>query len=63
MSAEKGTLTLEQINRMSREQFVAALGGIFEHSPWVAERAYQQIPFPFSGGVAPCNAANGAKCA
>ncbi|WP_342564807.1 2-oxo-4-hydroxy-4-carboxy-5-ureidoimidazoline decarboxylase [Paenibacillus sp. FSL R7-0345] len=30
---------------MSREQFVAALGGIFEHSPWVAERAYQQIPF------------------
>ncbi|KUP25205.1 2-oxo-4-hydroxy-4-carboxy-5-ureidoimidazoline decarboxylase [Paenibacillus sp. DMB5] len=45
MSAETGTLTLEQINGMSREQFVAALGGIFEHSPWVAEGTYQQIPF------------------
>ncbi|MCL4108756.1 UNVERIFIED_CONTAM: hypothetical protein GTU68_049097 [Idotea baltica] len=25
---------------MSREAFVAAFGGIFEHSPWIAERAY-----------------------
>lgn len=38
-------LTLEQINAMSRTEFVETLGGIFEHSPWVAEGAYTQIPF------------------
>ena len=27
-------------SRMDRAGFVAAFGGIFEHSPWVAERAY-----------------------
>jgi len=25
---------------MSRERFVQRFGGVFEHSPWVAERAY-----------------------
>lgn len=30
---------------MSRTEFVKTLGGIFEHSPWVAEGAYTQIPF------------------
>ncbi|AIQ45661.1 OHCU decarboxylase [Paenibacillus sp. FSL R7-0273] len=45
MSAEAKNLTLEQVNGMSREQFVAVLGGIFEHSPWVAEGAYTGIPF------------------
>jgi OHCU decarboxylase len=25
---------------MERESFVAAYGGIFEHSPWIAERAF-----------------------
>lgn len=37
--------TLEQINAMSRTEFVETLGGIFEHSPWVAEGAYTQNPF------------------
>ena len=27
-------------SQMSREDFVAAFGGIFEHSPWIAEAAY-----------------------
>ena len=27
-------------SQMSREDFVAAYGGIFEHSPWVADRAW-----------------------
>lgn len=27
-------------SEMGREEFVAAFGGIFEHSPWVAERAH-----------------------
>ena len=39
------SISIEQINTWSREQFVARLGGIFEHSPWVAEAAWQSIPF------------------
>jgi OHCU decarboxylase len=42
-------LELEAVNRMGKSEFVAALGGIFEHSPWVAETAWEQRPFS-SGG-------------
>ena len=38
-------LTIDEINRMSAEQFTAALGWIFEDSPWVAELAAAQRPF------------------
>lgn len=38
-------LTLADLNRMSDANFVAALGGIFEHSPWVPERATAKRPF------------------
>jgi 2-oxo-4-hydroxy-4-carboxy-5-ureidoimidazoline decarboxylase len=37
--------TLEQLNTMPRDAFEAALSGIFEHSPWVAEKAAEQRPF------------------
>jgi 2-oxo-4-hydroxy-4-carboxy-5-ureidoimidazoline decarboxylase len=30
---------------MRGEAFVAALGGVFERSPWVAERAFDRRPF------------------
>ncbi|WP_249309299.1 2-oxo-4-hydroxy-4-carboxy-5-ureidoimidazoline decarboxylase [Ralstonia insidiosa] len=30
---------------MSDAQFVQALGGVYEHSPWVAERVASQRPF------------------
>ncbi|WP_126978172.1 allantoinase PuuE [Frigidibacter oleivorans] len=30
----------ERPSRMDRETFVARFGGVYEHSPWVAERAY-----------------------
>jgi 2-oxo-4-hydroxy-4-carboxy--5-ureidoimidazoline (OHCU) decarboxylase len=33
------------VNGMDKAAFVAAFGGIFEHSPWVAERAYDRRPF------------------
>jgi 2-oxo-4-hydroxy-4-carboxy-5-ureidoimidazoline decarboxylase len=36
---------LAQLNAADRDAFVAALGGIFEHAPWVAERAYATRPF------------------
>lgn len=39
------SLTLADLNRMSAPDFVAALGGIFEHSPWVPERAVDRRPF------------------
>jgi 2-oxo-4-hydroxy-4-carboxy-5-ureidoimidazoline decarboxylase len=37
--------TLDRLNGMSPEDFVAALDGVFEHSPWVAEAAFAQRPF------------------
>jgi len=36
---------LDDLNAMDRERFVGALGWIFEHSPWVAERAWESRPF------------------
>jgi allantoate deiminase/N-carbamoyl-L-amino-acid hydrolase len=38
-------ISLDRLNTASPAEFVAALGGIFEHSPWVAERAAQARPF------------------
>lgn len=38
-------LTLEQINGLSQEEFVRALGGVFEASPWIAAAAWHEWPF------------------
>ena len=37
--------SMEAVNAMARGAFVDAFGGIFEHSPWVAERAWERRPF------------------
>jgi 2-oxo-4-hydroxy-4-carboxy-5-ureidoimidazoline decarboxylase len=37
--------TLAQVNAMSAAEFRAAFGGVFEHSPWIAERAFAARPF------------------
>lgn len=37
---------LPTINRLDRAAFTAALGHLFEHSPWVAEGTWAQRPFP-----------------
>lgn len=39
-------LTLDQLNSMSPADFTAALADIYEHSPWVAEAAAKQRPYP-----------------
>jgi N-carbamoyl-L-amino-acid hydrolase len=39
------TLTLEQLNAASQDDFTALLDGIYEHSPWIAERAWARRPF------------------
>ncbi len=38
-------ITLERLNGASWQEFVTALAGIFEHSPWVAERVAELRPF------------------
>lgn len=38
-------LTLPDVNRMSAPEFRRALGGVFEHSPWIAEHARAARPF------------------
>jgi OHCU decarboxylase len=38
-------MTLDGINSFDRGTFVAAFGDVFEHSPWVAERAFASAPF------------------
>jgi OHCU decarboxylase len=42
-------MTLEQINALTREDFVKALGWVFEDSPWVAEAAWSLRPFASPG--------------
>lgn len=36
---------LDRINRMDRLEFVDSFGAVYEHSPWVAERALARRPF------------------
>jgi OHCU decarboxylase len=38
-------VTLAQANALTSEGFVARFGEVFEHSPWVAERAWARRPF------------------
>jgi 2-oxo-4-hydroxy-4-carboxy-5-ureidoimidazoline decarboxylase len=38
-------MTVAELNTLDREHFVAAIGWVFEHSPWVAERAWAARPF------------------
>jgi 2-oxo-4-hydroxy-4-carboxy-5-ureidoimidazoline decarboxylase len=38
-------LTLSNVATMDHDDFVAALGDLFEHSPWVAEAAWAHRPF------------------
>jgi 2-oxo-4-hydroxy-4-carboxy-5-ureidoimidazoline decarboxylase len=39
-------MTIEDLNSLELAQFVSAIGWVFEHSPWVAERAWRMRPFP-----------------
>jgi len=39
------TLTLEQLNAASADEFVALLEGTYEHSPWIARAAAGKRPF------------------
>lgn len=38
-------MNLPKASDLTLAKFVARFGGVFEHSPWVAERAWQRRPF------------------
>lgn len=38
-------ITIGELNSLSHKHFVAAVGWVFEHSPWVAERVWKHRPF------------------
>lgn len=38
-------MALEEVNALGREEFVARFGGVFERSPWIAQRAWYKRPF------------------
>ncbi len=40
-----GPVDMAPINAMDRAAFVVKFGGIFEKSPWVAEKAWEKRPF------------------
>jgi 2-oxo-4-hydroxy-4-carboxy-5-ureidoimidazoline decarboxylase len=39
------SISLSALNVLDTDNFVSLLGGIFEHSPWVAQRVADQRPF------------------
>ncbi len=38
-------MTLADVNALDHDAFVAAVGGVFEHSPWIAAAVWAQRPF------------------
>jgi N-carbamoyl-L-amino-acid hydrolase len=38
-------LTLDRLNTAGRDEFTALLEGVYEHSPWIAHRAWARRPF------------------
>lgn len=44
-AAMAGPVDMAPINAMERAAFVQKFGGIFENSPWVAEKAWEKRPF------------------
>jgi 2-oxo-4-hydroxy-4-carboxy-5-ureidoimidazoline decarboxylase len=43
MNSER--LALSQLNALDRTAFVSQIGWVYEHSPWVAEQAWEHRPF------------------
>ena len=38
-------MMLTELNALPKDKFVETVGWVFEHSPWVAERAWRKRPF------------------
>jgi OHCU decarboxylase len=50
-NAARTPVDLAKVNRMNAREFLDAFGGVFEHSPWVAARAWQRRPFDSIEGL------------
>jgi OHCU decarboxylase len=37
--------TIDEVNNLDRKGFVSKFGALYEHSPWVAEEAWNERPF------------------
>jgi len=44
-------MSIATVNALPREEFIRYLGGVFEHSPWVAETAFAARPFADVAGL------------
>lgn len=44
-------MSLDEVNRLDENGFVARFGTLFEHSPWVAEGAWRERPFADLSGL------------
>ena len=44
-------MTIADLNSLERAEFISAIGWVFEHSPWVAERAWLRRPFRTVGDL------------
>ena len=44
-------MTIDELNKLELTPFVATLADIFEHSPWVAQGAYDARPFKDIDGL------------
>jgi OHCU decarboxylase len=40
-------ITIDEVNHLDEGEFVARFGALYEHSPWVAERAWRKRPFGY----------------
>lgn len=38
-------LIIKEVNQLNKADFVGTIGWVFEHSPWVAEKAWENMPF------------------
>lgn len=45
------TYTIAQINALPKDEFVRVCGHLFEHSPWVAQKAADKRPFADRGDM------------
>jgi OHCU decarboxylase len=45
------SISIDTLQRLERDRFVALFGHVFEHAPWVAEAAYEAGPFASQGAL------------
>ena len=45
MSIPSPVLTLDALNALDHDTFMQRFGGVYEHSPWVADGAWQHRPY------------------